>query len=156
MLTAMGHISGQHYHILFFQCSACWSEGGRGGKLRFKSPKSSKTWELSKDALWGHWMSLGPGRGFGLCCRWNSSILSSEFRWRLVGWDKGIPSWWYLVLLCTNSLMMQFLLLLLASWKLNMKIILLFCVAFPCYGQCGWILICRSLIREFKCVLTGM
>lgn len=68
-------------------------------------PESSKTWGLSSDAAWGHRVSLGPGRGFSLCCRWNSSILSSGFRWRLVGWEE--KSSMFCAVPGTNSFMMQ-------------------------------------------------
>lgn len=103
MIFAICLISDQHYHILHLHCSASWrswwyclldprvqavKEEGMGNlEADFSLCESSKTSGLSRDAGWGHWMSLGPGRGFSLRCRWNSSILSSEFRWRLVGWE---------------------------------------------------------------------
>lgn len=90
-------------------------------------------------------MSLGPGRGFSLRCRWNSSILSSEFRWRLVGWEvKGsvfhiVPG--DVMYKQFNDAVMQFLVLKLVSWEFNINFFVFFNVASPDAGQCKWILV---------------
>lgn len=114
-------------------------EGMGNLEADFNLSESSKTSGLSRHAAWGHWMSLGPGRGFNLCCRWNSSILSSEFIWWLVGWEvKG--SMFHIVPVNVvykqfNDAVIQFLLLMLVSWKFNIKIVILFHVASLHPGQ---------------------
>lgn len=62
--------------------SPAMKEEGMGNlEPNLMSLSPAKLQDLAGVTAWGWWLSLCPGIGFCLCCRWNSSVSSSEFRW---------------------------------------------------------------------------